>query len=783
MKNSNDLSALLAQLTLEEKASLCSGLNDHFTKPIDRLGIPSVEVSDGPHGLRQQMGDDVLARHKATCFPADVATASSWNPDIAFRIGEAIGKECRAANVAVILGPAMNIKRSPLCGRNFEYFSEDPYLSGKIAASYVKGVQSQGVGACLKHFAANNQEYLRMGIDARIGERALREIYLRGFEIAVKEAKPKCIMAAYNRINGVFCTENKALLTGILRGEWGFDGIVMSDWGAVNVREDALAAGLDLEMPSSYGYGDMRIVTAVTDGRLREEDLDTVVLRMLEFVFGAFESLNGEMPQPIDTDKQHALAREIAEECIVLLKNEDGILPLSNESKSDSAKKKLAIIGGMAKHPRYQGGGSSNVEVYRYDVPFDEITGRASGSYTITYSEGYEAEDNNGFFSLDIPVSPSNVPNESLIRQAAETAGQSDLAIVFVGLPEATESEATDRIDMRLPVGQEELVKAVLKVQPNTIVILNNGSPVEMDWAKDARAIIESYVGGQGGAFALARILFGEICPSAKLAETFAEKYADTPAVKGLASDKYESLYTEGIMVGYRYYDAKGLVPLFPFGHGLSYTTFEYGNLSFSSEAITDADTVDVSVEITNTGNVAGAEIVQFYVSLVNSRILHAAQELKGFKKVFLQPGATRKITVTLDREAFSRYDEKSHFWVVDAGLYEVKAAASSRDIRLVGRIAVTNLIPKVPVFDLNTPIEEIASYPKALEALFVFLKPFIASSFLAQMPGTDEEIAMKVLQRFGDMPLRSLALTGNQLPTQAIEQLTAYLNAAVMQG
>ncbi|MDR2377878.1 MAG: glycoside hydrolase family 3 C-terminal domain-containing protein [Bifidobacteriaceae bacterium] len=773
-----DLDQILQALTLEEKAGLGSGLNDHFTKPVERLGIGSIEVEDGPHGLRRQLGDDALARGQATCFPADVATASSWNPEVARRVGQAIGRECRAEGVSVILGPAMNIKRTPLSGRNFEYFSEDPYLSGKMAAAYVRGVQGEGVGACLKHFAANNQEFSRMCVDAKIGQRALREIYLRGFEIAVREAAPMTIMAAYNKINGVYCTENKQLLTDILRGEWGFDGIVMSDWGAVNRRESAVAAGLDLEMPSSYGYGDRRVVKAVKQGRLEQADLDAAARRMLKFVFAAQDALAASPKPVIDADAQHGIARQLAEECVVLLQNRGPILPLATQAGPDGPRR-LAIVGGLAKHPRYQGGGSSNVNVRRFDVPFDEIAGRAGGAWEVAYAPGYPAEDNDVFFSLEPPSSPSARPDRQLIADAVARAERADVAIVFAGLPETVESEGFDRADMRLPAGQEELVTAVLKAQPNTIVVLNNGSPVEMPWADQAKAIVESYLGGQGGAFALARILFGEVSPSGKLAETIPRRLSDTPGVRALSADARQTEYGEGIMVGYRYYDAKGVEPAFAFGHGLSYTTFEYSNLTIARPAVFDDETVEATVDVANTGGVAGAEVVQLYVSFPAARVLRPKQELKGFAKVFLEPGETRTVAFSLGADAFARWDETAEAWLVDAGDYELRAAASSRDIRLVATVLVANRQPRHPVFDLNTPIGEIAVHPGARAMLVQFVKPFIKTSFLRQLPGTAEEITDQLITRFGDMPLRSLALTGNQLPTKAIERLTEVLNRA----
>lgn len=537
-KDVTELQKLISQMTLEEKAGLCSGLDFWNTKSIERLGIPSVMVTDGPHGLRKQQGDaDHLGLNNsvpATCFPSAVGLASSWDRDLIFRVGEALGTECQVENVAVLLGPGNNIKRSPLNGRNFEYFSEDPFLASVMAASHVKGVQSQGVGTSLKHYAANNQEHRRMSVDAVIDERTLREIYLASFEGTVKQSQPWSVMCSYNQVNGEYASESYELLTKVLRDEWGFEGFVVSDWGAVNERVKALAAGLELEMPSSAGIGDAKIVAAVKSGELAMETLDLAVERMLAFIFKSVENRN---PQAVfDADKHHQLAREVARESMVLLKNEGGILPLVKSGR-------IAVIGEFAKQPRYQGGGSSHVNPSRMDDAFVELQAVAGDAASFLYAQGYELE------SDDI--------NADLLREACDTAAKADAAVLFLGLPDRYESEGYDRSHLLLPASHKALIEAVAEVQSEIIVVLSNGAPVEMPWLHRAKAVLEGYLGGQAFGGAVADLLFGEVSPSGKLAETFPMKLSDNPSFLNFPGEGDTVEYKEGLFVGYRYYDKK----------------------------------------------------------------------------------------------------------------------------------------------------------------------------------------------------------------------------------
>lgn len=537
-KDITEIRNLISQMTLEEKAGLCSGLDFWNTKGIERLGIPSVMVTDGPHGLRKQQGSaDHLGLNDsvpATCFPSAAGLASSWDRDLIYRVGEALGTECQVENVAVLLGPGNNIKRSPLNGRNFEYFSEDPFLASEMAASHVKGVQSQGVGTSLKHFAANNQEHRRMSVDAVIDERTLCEIYLASFEGTVKQSQPWSVMSSYNQVNGEYASESHRLMTRILRDEWGFEGFVMSDWGAVNERVEALKAGLELEMPSSGGIGDAKIVDAVNSGELPVETLDLAVERMLSFIFKSVENRN---PQAVfDVEKHHQLAREVARESMVLLKNEDGILPLAGSGR-------IAVIGEFARKPRYQGGGSSHVNPSRMDDAFEELQAVAGTSASFTYARGYELENDD--------------TSADLLREACDTAAKADAAVLFLGLPDRYESEGYDRSHLQLPASHQALLEAVAAVQSEIIVVLSNGSPVEMPWLPQAKAVLEGYLGGQAFGGAVADLLFGEVSPSGKLAETFPMKLSDNPSFLNFPGEGDTVEYKEGLFVGYRYYDKK----------------------------------------------------------------------------------------------------------------------------------------------------------------------------------------------------------------------------------
>ena len=653
-----NLKELISQMTLEEKAGMCSGLDFWHLKGVERLGIPSVMVSDGPHGLRKQ---DDKADHlgindsiKAVCFPPAVLSACSFDRDLLEKLGEVVGDEAQATDLSVVLGPAVNIKRSPLCGRNFEYYSEDPYLAGEAAASFISGVQSRHVGTSIKHFAANNQEFNRMSASSEVDERTMREIYLPAFETAVKKSQPYTVMCSYNKINGTYASENHWLLTEVLRDEWGFKGYVMSDWGAVNDRVEGLKAGLDLEMPSSNGINDAEIVKAVQEGTLDEAVLDQAVERILKIVY---EYLDNKKEQPLTLEKDHEFAQHAAEESIVLLKNEEKILPLKENET-------VAFIGGFVKNPRYQGGGSSHVNSFKVTSAWDALEGKEN----ITYAEGFSSE--------------KDVYDEKLAAEAVETAKQAEKAIIFAGLPESFESEGYDRKHMHLPECQNRLIAEIAKVQPNTIVVLHNGAAVEMPWIESVKGVVEAYLGGQAVGQALVNILYGTVNPSGKLAETLPVKLEDNPSYLNFGDgDKVE--YNEGIFVGYRYYDKKKMAVTFPFGHGLSYTTFEYSNLKTDKDTVKEGDTIRVSVDVTNTGDRFGKEVVQLYISDLTGAARRPEKELKGFEKVALNPGETKTVTFTLDKRSLAWYNTDLHDWYAASGEYQILIAASSRDIRL----------------------------------------------------------------------------------------------------
>ena len=660
---------LVGRMSVDEKAALCSGRSFWHTEANERVGTPSVMLTDGPHGLRKQAGGGdhvgLDASVPATCFPTASALASSWDRDLLREVGAALGEQCVAEDVAVLLGPGMNIKRHPLCGRNFEYFSEDPLLTGELAAALVEGLQSQGVGASLKHFAANNQEGARVVVDVIVDERTLREIYLRGFEIAVRKARPWTVMCAYNRLNGVYCSEHEWLLNRVLRDEWGFEGLVVTDWGAANDRVAGLRAGLDLEMPASGGVNDRRLVRAVHAGTLAEADLDRAATRNAALALaGADVRTRASDP---DHDAHHALARRAAAESVVLLRNADHLLPLSPDAN-------VTVIGAFAWTPRYQGAGSSQVTPTRIDCAVDAIRAAAAGTPP-TYAPGYD------------PVRSAR--DDALIAEAVAAAEAASVAIVFAGLPGIHESEGFDREHMRLPEQHDRLIEAVCAANPNTVVVLSNGAPVEMPWVAAPAAIVEGYLGGQAGGAAVADVLFGIANPGGKLAETFPVRQSDVAADRWFPGDGRQVAYREGLYVGYRYFDSAGAPVLFPFGHGLSYTTFEYTDLTFSSHAFEQGGRLDVTFDLANTGDRDGAEIVQLYVHHLESSAYRPEQELRGFAKVRLAAGETRSVTVTLDDSAFAFYDAGGGRWVVETGEVEVRIGASSRDIRLARRLAV----------------------------------------------------------------------------------------------
>ena len=660
----NDIQSIMPNLTLEEKASLCSGLNYWYLRRIDRFGVPSIMVTDGPHGLRKQLGDPTQVglseAAPATCFPTASALAATWNRDLIYQVGVALGEECRQEKVSVILGPGVNIKRSPLGGRNFEYFSEDPYLTGELAKNYINGVQSQGVGTSLKHYAANNQETRRMTVDSIVDERTLREIYLAGFEIAVKESQPWTVMCAYNRINGIYASDHSYLMTDILKEEWGHEGLVVTDWSAMNDRIAALKAGVELEMPGPGVVSTNKILMAVQSGQLEESVLDAAVERILALIRKGEHILTADYSY--DVDVHHVLARQAAGEAAVLLKNEGNLLPLP-------AGKKVALIGRFAKQPRYQGAGSSHMTPTRLDNLYDELA-KLVGEEMLSYSPGY--------------TETGDTADQTLIQDAVATAQGADLVIICAGLTDMYEIEALDRQHMKLPAGHDALIQQIVAVQRNVVVVLSNGAPVEMPWIDEVPTIVEGYLGGQAGAGAIADILTGKVNPSGKLAETFPLQFSDTPA-QPFPAGPLTVEYRESIYVGYRYYDTANVEVLFPFGHGLSYTTFAYRDL-----VVTPSDVgAVVTFRVKNTGAVAGQEITQLYVRDVDATVFRPEKELKGFAKVSLQPGEETEVTLTLNRRAFTFYDVPSRDWVVEAGDFEILVGASSQDIRLSASLSL----------------------------------------------------------------------------------------------
>lgn len=659
---------LVSRLTLEEKAALCSGVSNWETTPIKRLGIPSVMMTDGPHGLRKEKaeGKGVLkGSYPATCFPTAVTLASAWDPALVAEVGRAIAEECLDQGVSTVLGPGANIKRTPLCGRNFEYFSEDPLLAGELAAAFIRGVQEKGIATSLKHYAVNSQEYRRMTISAELDERALREIYLKAFEIAVKKARPETIMCSYNLVNGIHAADSKKLLWDILREEWGFEGIVISDWGAVNDRVRGLAAGLDLEMPSSNGILDAKIIETVEAGGLAMESLEGAVGRILRYVFSCAKRLEQRKSFNADYDKNHVLARRAAAEGAVLLKNRNGLLPMSPGAG-------FAVIGGLAKRPRYQGSGSSRVNPKKL-VSFCDCLDAQGLAYA--YAPGYTMEGD-GY-------------SAEKIGAALEAARGKKHVLVFAGLTDEYESEGFDRTHLELPRGHNELISALCRISDNVIVVLSCGAPVEMPWLDEAGALLNLYLGGEAVGEAACDLIFGRVNPSGKLAETFPRCLEDCLAAKYQGMGPKRVHYRESIFVGYRGYDSARKEVLFPFGYGLSYTEFAYSNLRLSAGTIDEKKALSVSFEIKNTGNRDGAEVAQIYVKDLESTHFVPEKELKSFQKVFLKKGETKTVTVDLMRDAFAFYNVQMGDWCVENGDFEILVGPSSRDLPLRAGVRV----------------------------------------------------------------------------------------------
>ena len=752
------LQELIGKMTLEEKASLCSGEDFWHTKAVERLGIPAMMMSDGPHGLRKQeqegdhlgMNDSI----KAVCFPAGCGTAASFNRELMAEMGETLGEECQAEGVGVILGPAVNIKRSPLCGRNFEYYSEDPYVASEMAGALIDGIQSKGVGTSIKHFLANNQEHRRMSSSSEVDERALREIYLAAFEGAVKEHKPWTVMCSYNKINGIYAAQNKEMLTDILRNEWGFDGFVVSDWGAVNDRPADLEAGLDLEMPSSKGVGDRQIVKAVQEGHLDEAVLDKAVERILARVF-QFEENRDETAR-FDMEKDHAMARKVAEETIVLLKNEGELLPLRDTDR-------IAFIGKYASSPRYQGGGSSHINSFRTESAWECVKDWGN----ITLAEGFRDD--------------ADEVDETLIEEAVAQAREAQAAVIFAGLPDAFESEGFDRAHMKMPDCQNELIRRVAAVQPNTVVVLHNGSPVEMPWADQVKGIVEAYLGGQAVGAAIVDILFGKVNPSGKLPETFPYKLEDNPSYLYYGGEKDRVEYREGIFVGYRYYDKKHMDVRFPFGHGLSFTTFAYDAPKISAKRIRDTETVTIRVDVTNTGSRPGKEVVQLYVAPPKGDVIRPVRELKGFEKVELAPGETKMVSFTLDGRAFSYWNTQIHDWHVESGTYRLQVGQSSRRIVLEESVYVESSVHLPVHYTLDTTFGDLQKDPKAME----LLAPYMGLDALVKKEGEESQAAAEAISsQMKDamvryMPLRgAFSFGGHEVDPAQLQEILDRLNA-----
>ena len=689
-----DPPALLAELTLEEKTSLLSGSGFWHTRAVDRLGIPSIMVSDGPHGLRKQAGpgDHVGSGESvpATCFPTAAALGSSFDVDLVRRVGVAIGEEARTQGVSVVLGPGINIKRTPLCGRNFEYLSEDPLVSGELGAALVHGIQSQGAGASLKHFAVNNQETDRLRISAVVDERTLREIYLAGFERVVRTARPWTVMCSYNRVNGVYASQHRWLLTEVLRGEWGFDGLVVSDWGAVDDPVAAVAAGLDLEMPSSQGTGPARVLEAVASGALSDTVVDAAAARLLRLVdralAGETRAATGDAATG-DADAHHDLARAAAGECAVLLKNEGPLLPL------DAGVRHVAVVGEFARSPRYQGAGSSKVTPTRVDDALTTLRARLGDGVRVDFAPGFGVDD-------------PEADDAALLAEAVETAAGAEVVLVFLGLPASFESEGFDRDHMDLPVEQVRVLEAVGAANDRVVVALANGSVVATaGWEGHAGAILEGWLGGQAGGAAIVDVLVGDVNPSGRLAETIPLRLADTPAFTNFPGSDSEVVYGERIFVGYRYYDLVDRPVSFPFGHGLSYTTFEYSDLDVvvvdgpgSPADWRGAGRIEVSLRVTNTGARAGKEVVQLYVGAADAAAPRPVRELRGFDKVALESGESTVVSFTLFDRDLSRWSTRAGGWVLDPGAFEVAVGASSRDIRLGATVVVDVPRPALPL-------------------------------------------------------------------------------------
>jgi len=799
MNDHEKAKSLVTEMTLEEKASLCSGKNFWLLKGIDRLGVPEIMVTDGPHGLRKQLTDAAHASLSqsvpAVCFPTAAATACSFDRELLKEVGKNIGEECRQEDVVVLLGPGVNIKRSPLCGRNFEYFSEDPLLAGEMAAAFIDGVQSQNVGVSIKHFAANNQEKARMVSESVMDERTLREIYLAAFERAVKQSSPWTVMCSYNRLFGEFASQSHMLLTDILRGEWGFKGIVLSDWGATVDRVKGLAAGLDLEMPFTGDLNDRRIVAAVKNGRLPVETLDTAALRMTELILRSLKR----KPFTYDADKHHQIARYAAARSAVLLKNEKALLP-------GSIKQKAAVIGAFAKVPRYQGTGSSKINPIKLDNACEELQ---KLGLKFDYADGY-------------PV-VSDIPDPELIEEACKIASGKDIVYLFAGLPDRYEAESFDRENLAMPENHNKLIEAVAAVNKHVVVVLLGGAPMEIPWADKVQAILMMYLGGEACGGASADLLLGRVNPGGKLAESWPLMLEDTPSYKDFPGYAKSVEYREALFVGYRYYDKAKKAVRYPFGYGLSYSKFEYKNLNLSAKKIKDSESLTVTCTVKNSGKVDGSEVVQLYVACLNSKIIRPEQELRDFAKVNLQPGESREVTFTLSKRSFAYYNTTICDWHVESCEYEIRVSASSQDVRLSGKVQVQSTVEatlpdlhrELPCYyDLSKSInvtdlqftgllgrpipqrERQPGEPHTINSTFTDIQDkWLGRKLLAiirgeinKMPGEDADFKLMVENMIMDAPLRFLTMMSggggqNGMTISQVEAIVDLLNGKLVKG
>lgn len=761
-----DIEKVLKSLTLEEKASLCQGSTSWLTKSIDSKGIPSIMMTDGPHGLRKQEGkEDMLgmnASKPATCFPSAAAMSNSWDKELIYEVGEALGEEALKEKISVVLGPGVNIKRSPLCGRNFEYFSEDPFLSSEMAKNHIRGLQSKGVGASIKHFAVNNQETRRMSVNAVIDERALREIYLASFESAIKEAKPYTVMAAYDKVNGEFCCENQHLLKDILRDEWGYEGVVVSDWGATNDQVKGIPCGFDLRMPYCSDKFNEKIVEAVRSGRLSETDLDNSVRRILTLVKKGVE--NRVENYEYSVQEHHALAVRVAAESAVLLKNEGNILPASRKAK-------IAVIGGFAKNIRFQGGGSSHVNAtYKENVL--EVLDRKYPDVKYTFARGYRIKQDK--------------TDEQFTNEAVKNAQEADIVILYMGLPDSIESEGFDRKNLDLPKNQIALLKELKKTGKPIAVVLFAGAPVLMDWDEDVQSVFAMYTGGQGVAEASLELIFGEVNPCGRLSETYPLALEHTPCSLTYP-EPVTATYSEGIYVGYRYYEKKKLPVKYAFGHGLSYTEFSYDNVRLSSNSINDTDELEVLVDVSNMGKVAGKEVVQLYVSDLICSVHKPVKELKGFTKIYLKAGEKKTVKFRLNKRSFAYYNTDISDWYAESGEYEILIGSGSDDIRVSATVNVQSTTTITKTYDEFVTMGEIMNHPACKDMFAGMIADMIPQNPMTpeqtQALLDDEDSVVDVPMDFGamglDMPLRKTADMAPQAFTdEMVEGILNMLNS-----